>query len=120
LARTRASEVLTVEEARKQLHMLARRFGELDEASENVLDRAVEVGSHRRGGLVMLPRIDVDEADRRLAALEREREELLDDLEVFGLSLLAEERLSSPTPNEDLLTIEELARRLGSGDPAGE
>ena len=108
-----SSSVLTVEEGRQQLHTIARRFGELQQASENLTDRAVEVGPHRRGGLVLLPKVDVEEAERRRMELEREREELLDDLEVFGIALLAEERLSSPTPVERLLTIEDLAGRHG-------
>jgi len=112
----RSSSVLTVEEGRQQLHTIARQFGELEQASENLTDRAVEVGPHRRGGLVLLPKVDVEEAERRRVELEREREELLDDLEVFGISLLAEERLSSPTPVEQLLTIEELAGEHGFED----
>ena len=112
----RSSPVLTVEEGRQQLHAIARQFAELEEASENLTDRAVEVGPHRRGGLVLLPKVDVEEAERRRMELEREREELLDDLEVFGISLLAEERLSSPTPVERLLTLEELAREHGFED----
>jgi hypothetical protein len=110
------SPVLTVEEGRRQLHTIAREFGELEQASENLTDRAVEVGPHRRGGLVLLPKVDVEEAERRRVELEREHEELLDDLEVFGISLLAEERLSSPTPVEQLLTIEKLAREHGLED----
>jgi hypothetical protein len=110
------SPVLTVEEGRRQLHRIAREFRELEQASENLTDRAVEVGPHRRGGLVLLPKVDVEEAERRRMELEQEREELLDDLEVFGIGLLAEERLSSPTPAERLLTIEELAREHGFED----
>ena len=115
-----SSPVLTVEEGRQQLHTIARQFGELEQASENLTDRAVEVGPHRRGGLVLLPKVDVEEAERRRVELEREREELLDDLEVFGISLLAEERLSSATPVEQLLTIEELAREHGFEDLVAE
>lgn len=111
-----SSQMLTVEEGRRQLHTIAREFRELEQASENLTDRAVEVGPHRRGGLVLLPKVDVEEAERRRTELEREREELLDDLEVFGIGLLAEERLSSPTPVEQLLTIEELAREHGFED----
>lgn len=115
-----SSPVLTVEEGRRQLHSIARTFAELEHASENLTDRAVEVGPHRRGGLVLLPKVDVDEAERRRTALEQEREELLDDLEVFGIALLAEERLSAPTPTERLLTIEDLAREHGFDDLVGE
>jgi len=120
LQRSSSPPVLTVEEGRQQLHTIARQFGELEQASENLTDRAVEVGPHRRGGLVLLPKVDVEEAERRRVELEREREELLDDLEVFGISLLAEERLSSPTPVEQLLTIEELAREHGFEDLVAE
>jgi hypothetical protein len=111
-----ASRVLTVEEGRQQLHTIARQFGAFEQGSENLTDRAVEVGPHRRGGLLLLPKVDVEEAERRRVELEREREELLDDLEVFGISLLAEERLSSPTPVEQLLTLDELVREHGFED----
>ena len=109
-------EVLTVEEGRRQLHALARKFGELEGASESLTERAVEVGPHRRGGLVLLPKVDVEEAERRRTELERERDLLLDDLEALGIALLAEERLASPTPSDRLLTIEELAQAHGFED----
>ncbi len=98
---------LTLEEARKALPEVARRFSQLTEPSDSLVEQAVAVGPHRKTGLVMIPEVDV------IAAM-RELEELEDDLEVFGMMLLARERLAEPTPAEDLIPVEDLARRFGA------
>ena len=41
------------------------------------------------------------------------RDALLDELEHLGIIVLAQERLSEPTPVEQLIPLEELARQLG-------
>lgn len=107
---------LTLDEARKQLHGLARRFGSLRTPSGSLLDRAVDVGPHRRGGLLIVPEIDAIAAVERLETAEREREELLEELEDVGISLLAQERLERPTPLDQLIPLRELARQVGRED----
>ncbi|MBA3787350.1 MAG: hypothetical protein H0X21_01485 [Actinobacteria bacterium] len=104
---------LTLDEARKQLHELSRRFIELRKPSRSLLDRAVDVGPHRKGGLLMVPEIDVIAAIERLETAEREKEELLDELEDVGIILLAQERLASPTPVDRLIPLVELAQQFG-------
>lgn len=120
--RTRISEArpgvpsLTLEEGRQQLHELASRFGKLEKPSRSLLERARSVGPYRTGGLLLVPEIDALAAVERLEQAERENEELLDELEDVGIILLAQERLSEPTPIEQLIPIEELARRFGRED----
>jgi hypothetical protein len=104
---------LTLEEGRKQLHELASRFGKLKKPSGSLLERAQSVGPYRKGGLLLVPEIDALATVERLEQAEREKEELLDELEDVGIILLAQERLAEPTPVEHLIPIEELARRFG-------
>jgi hypothetical protein len=104
---------LTLDEARKQLHGLSRLFGSLRQPSESLLDRAVEVGPHRKGGLLIVPEIDALAALERLEQTEREKEDLLEELEDVGIVLLAQERLAEPTPVDQLIPLEELARQFG-------
>jgi hypothetical protein len=104
---------LTLEEARQQLHKLASRFGRMRKPSDSLLDRAVDVGPHRRGGMLIVPEIDALEALDRLDAAERENDELLDELEDVGIILLAQERLAEPTPVDKLISLEELAGQFG-------
>ena len=112
-ARITALASLTVDEARKQLYGLARRFFGLQRPSRSLLDRALAVGPYRKGGLVILPEIDARAALERLDAAERENAELLDELEDLGILLLAQERLADPTPVDQLIPLEELARSVG-------
>ncbi len=104
---------LTLDEARKQLHELSRRFGRLRKPSDSLLDRALEVGPHRKGGLLIVPEIDAIAALERLDEAERENEGLLEELEDLGVVLLARERLTQPTPADRLVPLEELARQFG-------
>jgi hypothetical protein len=104
---------LTLEEARKALHDLARRFSELKRPSDSLVGNAVAVGAHRKPALLMIPEVDVLATLEELEEQRRELEELEDDLEVFGMLLLAQERLTEPTTVEDLIPVEDLARRFG-------
>ena len=104
---------LTLEEARKALHEVTRRFSQLKKPSDSLVERAVAVGPHRKTGLVMIPEVDVIATMEELEEQRRELEELEDDLEVFGMMLLAQERLAEPTPAEDLIPVEDLARHFG-------
>ena len=102
-----------MEEGRSRLHGFVRAFRSLKKPSDSLLDRAIEVGPHRQGGLLMVPEIDALAAVERLEQAERENEELLDELEAIGIALLAEERLGKRTAEEELVPVEELARRFG-------
>jgi hypothetical protein len=102
-----------LEEGRRRLHELASRFGRLKKPSGSLLERAHSVGPYRRGGLLLIPEIDALATLERLEQAEREKEELLDELEDVGIILLAQERLAQPTPVERLIPLEALARQLG-------
>ncbi len=111
---------LTVEEGRIGLHRYVKDFRGLKQPSDSLLERAVEVGPRRRGGLLLVPEIDALAMVERLEEVERENEELLDELEVIGIALLAEERLAEPTPVEKLMPVEELVRKHGFAGLLGE
>ena len=104
---------LTLEEGRQQLHELASRFRKLKKPSASLLERARSVGPYRKGGLLLVPEIDALATVERLEQAEREKEELLDELEDVGIILLAQERLAEPTPVDQLIPLDELARRFG-------
>jgi hypothetical protein len=70
--------------------------------------------------LLLVPEIDALAAVNRLDEVEREIDELLDELEALGVALLAEARLAEPTPAEQLIPIEELARKHGFAELLGE
>ena len=111
---------LTVEEGRAGLHGYVKEFRGLEQASDSLLDRAVEVGPRRQGGLLLVPEIDALAAVERLEEAVRENEELLDELEVIGIAMLAEKRLAEPTPVEELIPVEELVRKHGFAELLGE
>ena len=104
---------MTLEEGRQQLHELAGRFRKLKKPSRSLLERARSVGPYRKGGLLLVPEIDALATVERLEQAERENEELLDELEDIGIILLAQERLTDPTPVDQLIPLDELARRFG-------
>jgi hypothetical protein len=104
---------LTIEEGRQQLHKLAGRFGKLTKPSGSLFERARSIGPYRRGGLLVVPEIDALAAVERLERAEREREELLDELEDMGIILLAQERLAEPTSADRLIPLSELAGAFG-------
>jgi hypothetical protein len=107
------ARALTLDEARKRLHELSRTFSSLKKPSSSLLERAIEVGPYRKGGLLIVPEIDALATIKRLEAAERENEDLLDELEDVGIVLLAQERLSEPTPADQLIPLDELARQFG-------
>lgn len=112
--RTRSGvPTLTLEEGRKQLHEVASWFGRLSKPSASLLERARSVGPYRRGGLLLVPEIDALAAVDQLERAERERDEVLEELEDMGIVLLAQARLAEPTPVAELIPMEELARRFG-------
>lgn len=103
---------LTVEEARRGLHGFVREFRAVDQPGGSLLDRAVEVGPHRQGGLLMVPEVDARAAVERI-------DELEDELEQIGMARLIEERRENASP-EDYRPIEELVRRFGLDELLGE
>ena len=99
---------LTIDEARTGLHTIVGEFRDLQEPSRSLLDRAVEVGPRRQGGLLLIPEIDARAAVERIEELEAEVEEI-------GALLLIEERRASASPG-DYRPLEELVRLFGRED----
>lgn len=104
---------MTLEEGRQRLHELANRASRLTKPSGSLLARAQSVGPYRRGGLLLVPEIDAMATVAQLEQTQRERDDLLDELEDVGIVLLAQERLAEPTPQGRLIPLEELARAFG-------
>lgn len=96
----------TIEEARTELYGLVNEFAHVGKPSKSLLERAVEIGPHRRGGAVLVPEVDALAAERRIEELEQE-------LEDIGLALLLEERLAGPG---ERATLDEVAAELGLAD----
>lgn len=96
----------TVEQARTELYSLVKEFAEVEQASESLLERAVEIGPRRQGGAVLLPEVDALEAARRL-------EELEEELEDIGLALMLQGRLAEPG---ERITLDQMAAELGLTD----
>jgi len=80
-------------------------------ASADLLEDAVEIGPHRKGGAVLLPGIDVAAHAAAVFELRARVERLEEDLEDAGMALLLQERLATtPGPR---LTIEQFLTGIG-------
>jgi hypothetical protein len=99
---------LTVDEARKDLHGLVKEFRAVAEPGDTLLDHAVEVGPHRKGGLLMVPEVDARAAIERIDELEEE-------LEQIGMAMIIEQRRSTASPDE-YRPLDDLIRHFGFED----
>ncbi len=100
---SRPARRYTIEEARTALYRLVNEFDRIDDPSESLLDRAVEIGPRRRGGALLIPEADALAAAARIEELESELEEI-------GLALLLEERAAASGRRA---TLDELAAEMG-------
>lgn len=101
-------KALTTSEARESLPKLARAAAKRSKPGKDLLANAVEI--HPRGeqrSAYLVPEIDIEAAQRRLAELEEE-------LEDIALMRLVEERVA--TASGKVTPIEDFARELGHGD----
>jgi hypothetical protein len=98
-------------EARKALPQLVRTMAGKLVPSANLLEDAVGIGPHRKGGAILLPEVDVIAHAAELARLHARVEELEDDLEDAGLVLFLQDRLA--TTAGERLTTEEFLRGIG-------
>lgn len=104
---------LAIDAARKQLYDLVNKMSRVRSGSDDLLKRAVEIGPRKQGGAIMLPSADAEAVLRHIADLEEQISGLEDEIEDLFLAELIEERMK--TPEEDLLSLEDLAARLGRG-----
>ena len=83
----------------------------LHRGQASLLERAVELGPRGKGGALLIPTVDVEATLERLAEREDEIESLQDEIEDLTLAQLVADRRE--TPEEELITVEELASSVG-------
>lgn len=111
-SKTKAS--LPTAEARRQLPSLVKEMGAKQKPSKSLLNDAVDIGPHRKGGAILIPEIDVAYNERELEQLRDRIEQLEDELEDLGLALFIEERLASSAGKR--LTAQEFLAGIGMED----
>ena len=105
---------LATAEARSQLPKLVKGMSEKRRPSGGLLDDAVEIGPHRKGGAMLVPEVDVRAHARDLQELQAKVDELEDEIEDLGLALFLQERLAKTSGRR--LTAEEFLRGIGMED----
>jgi hypothetical protein len=105
---------LGTSEARRALSKLVDKAGRRQKPSASLLDNAVEIGSYRRRGAVLIPEVDARAHVEREAELERRVAELEQELDEILVGLLVEDRLANRAPGKGK-PIEQVARQLGFG-----
>jgi hypothetical protein len=100
-----SKESLPAAEARRRLPSLVKAMAGKKKASRNLLDDAVEIGPHRKGGAILIPEVDVKAHERQTEALKARVDELEDALEDVGLLLFVQRRLAQTS-----------GRRLSAGE----
>jgi hypothetical protein len=113
--RLNRAEHLATTEARDGLNKLVAKMGGKDTASEDLLEDAVSIGPHRKGGAVLLPEVDVAAAMARQEELEAEVLRLQDELEDVLLVRTLEHLYADRSTTEGK-PVEQVARELGFGE----
>lgn len=106
---------LGTSQARTQLPDLVKKAAAKTEPSSSLLEDAIEIGSYRRGGALLIPAVDAQAHLARAAELESLVEELEAEVEDLRLARLLEERISNRDPDQPGKPIEQVARELGFG-----
>jgi hypothetical protein len=88
---------LATTEARTQLPKLVGELVAVDEPGESLAAHAVEVGPRHRGGVWLIPAVDVDAAMDREDELRARIDALEDEAENMALGLFLMDRLSRST-----------------------
>lgn len=81
--------------ARRRLPSLVKNVGAKKKPSSNLLEDAVDIAPHRKGGAVLIPKVDVIQSERVSAQLRRDVQDLEDDLDDLGLLMVVQERLAA-------------------------
>lgn len=115
----RPKRSLPTTKARTELPKLVKELVGVVEPGETLADHAVEVGPHNRGGVWLVPAVDVDAAMEREGELQSRVDELEDEAEnmAFGFFLMTrlEQSLGATTSGADFireLGFDELAADL--------
>lgn len=92
MGRDRGIPSLGTSEARRALPTLVKEASSRQHPSRSRTDNAIEMRPRgQEGSASLVPTIDIEAAEERIAALERERGELEEDLENAGIALLIHE-----------------------------
>lgn len=102
---------LSTDAARSSLYQLVNRMSRMRKGEASLLKRAIEVGPRGKGGALLIPSVDVEALLEREAQREDQIEALQDEIEDLGLAHLIAERRE--VPEDDLLTVEDLAAGVG-------
>jgi len=105
---------LATAEARRELPRLVKKMAEKSDASDGLLDDAVTIGPHRKGGAVLIPEVDAAAHADEVSELKERVDELEDDLEDVGMALFLQERLA--TTSGKRLSADEFLRGIGMED----
>lgn len=87
-------ESLPTAEARRRLPTLVKEMALKRRASRNLLDDAVDIGPHRKGGAILIPEVDVAAHEKQTEQLRERVRELEDALEDVGLLMFVQRRLA--------------------------
>jgi hypothetical protein len=104
-------KTLATAEARRELPRLVKEMAAKDDPSDGLLDHAVGIGPHRKGGAVLIPEVDAVAHADEVSELKARVEELEDELEDVGMALFLQERLASTSGKR--LSAEEFLRGIG-------
>lgn len=102
---------LATAEARRELPRLVKQMAAKKDPADDLLDDAVGIGPHRKGGAVLIPEVDAAAHADEVAKLTARVEELEDDLEDVGMALFLQDRLAGTSGKR--LSTEELLRGIG-------
>jgi hypothetical protein len=80
-------------------------------ASTDLMEDAIDIGPHRKGGAVLLPSIDLAAHATEVAELRARVEQLEEDLEDAGMALFLQERLAITSGQR--LTTEQFLTGIG-------
>ncbi len=103
-------------DARTALPKLVNEMVLLETPAETLTEHAIEVGPRNRGGVWMLPAIDVTAAIAREAELRERLEQLEDEAENVAIGMMLTERLEHTT--DERISGEDFIRELGFPDIA--
>jgi hypothetical protein len=90
----RPTRSLPTTKARTELPKLVRELVAVKKPGKTLADHAVEVGPHNRGGVWLVPAVDVDAALEREDALRARVEELEEEGEDMAFGFFLAERLA--------------------------
>lgn len=89
----RPNRSLATTAARTQLPSLVKELNAVSEPGATLAEHAVELGPHNKGGVWMLPAVDVDAAMEREEQLRARVDELEDEAENMALGFFLTQRL---------------------------